>query len=222
MIKALGKMKTRKGSALLIVLGFLTFMIISAVSFAIYMRIEHQASANYRHTVMARHLLESSLYHAMDELDGELRISQKDGSLLSSSRGLKFPDWTPNGRTGSSRVLVSYDSDGEDARVLSLESLKYIPARLVNDTRGMAVNCAGDGTTGGLGARWRSLYLPVNNLSPNGINAISEQLVEAGVGASVTLPVGNKPLVIALATPPEKISNISTIPMPSTPQTSVR
>jgi hypothetical protein len=191
MIKALRKMKTRKGSALLIVLGFLTFMIISAVSFAIYMRIEHQASANYRHTVMARHLLESSLYHAMDEVDGELRISGKDGSLLSAPRGMKFPDWTPNGRTGSSRVLVSYADSGEDARVLSLESLKYIPARLVNDTRGMAVNCSADGTTGGLGARWRSLCLPVNNLSPNGINAVGEQLVEAGRYAWVCVNVSD-------------------------------
>jgi type II secretory pathway component PulK len=68
----------RRGSALLIVLGFLSFMIISGVSFAIYMRIERQASSNYRHAVNARQVLNAALARAMEEVDSELRLDNTD------------------------------------------------------------------------------------------------------------------------------------------------
>ncbi len=136
---------SRSGSALLIVLGFLSFMIISGVSFAIYMRIERQASSNYKHAVTARHLLNAALYRAMDEIDSELRI-KNDKDVLSNPDvpsyvletgpdQIKFPkqkDWL-------GRVKVSARDDVEfnkqDAHVLSLESLSFLPAFLINDVR---------------------------------------------------------------------------------------
>ncbi len=135
-----------RGSALLIVLGFLSFMVISAVSFAIYMRTERQASSNYRHAVNARHLLNLGLVRAMEEVDSELR--------LKSNTSLKFPDWP-------GRVLVSAVPDNDDdvqresdARVLSLEALSFLPPFLVNDVRRYAYRQDGDEVY--KGAKWRS------------------------------------------------------------------
>ncbi|MEI7901019.1 MAG: hypothetical protein WCK89_12270 [bacterium] len=123
------------GSAMLIVLGFLSFMMISAVSFAVYMRIERQASSNYRHAVTARHLLNAGLYRAIDDVDAELGTERK------------FPEW-------QGRVFVSGQgnintNNSPVTRVLSLESLSLIPGIFVNDVRKYA-----------LSAKWGTISMP--------------------------------------------------------------
>jgi len=142
----------RRGSALLIVLGFLSFMIISGVSFAIYMRIERQASSNYRHAVNGRHVLNTALARAMEEVDAELR--------LKSNKNLKFPDWP--GRVLASAIPDEDDvvQTGSDARVLSLEALSFLPPFLVNDVRRYAVRQENDQPYEG--AKWRKLEGEVN------------------------------------------------------------
>jgi hypothetical protein len=125
-----------KGSALLVVLGFLTFMIISAVSFSIYMRTERQASSNYRHSVTARHLLESALFRAIDEVDKDL-----------VAENTKFPNHV-NVPWEGGRVFTSDPypvEEIEDARVLSLESLSFLPAALANDVRAVWGQMASNG-----------------------------------------------------------------------------
>ena len=130
MKKKIGK----KGSALLVVLGFLSFMMVSAVSFAVYMRIEHQASSNFRHVTSSRHFLESALFQAMDELDSELRIESVNGVRLATKfpSGANNDDW--NGRVLVSAVPAVAENRG-DAHVLSLESLRYVPGAFINDLR---------------------------------------------------------------------------------------
>ena len=120
----------RRGSALLIVLGFLSFLMVSAVSFSICMRVERQAAANYKHASNARHLLNTALVRAMDEIDAELRL-EKDSAGFAGMQ--KFPtNWM-------GRVLCSAHADGSqndnNASVLSWDALAYIPASLVNDVR---------------------------------------------------------------------------------------
>ncbi len=154
----------RRGSALLIVLGFLSFMVISGVSFAIYMRIEHQAAANYRHNVTARHLLNAGLARAMEEIDAELRVRRDykvrwNGDPASSEPvQVKFPQW----KDWPGRVKVSavpeINNNNEDARVLSLEALSYLPAVLVNDVRRFARRQEGSNKDPEyMGAKWRQL-----------------------------------------------------------------
>ena len=137
---------SKKGSALLIVLGFLSFMVISGVSFAIFMRIERQAASNYRHSVTARHLLNAALARAMDEVDSELRIKDdqeiKWASIPEQPEDekvqVKFPKWKDwPGRVKVSASLEKADN-GEDARVLSLEALSFLPGVLLNDVRRFA------------------------------------------------------------------------------------
>ncbi len=133
-----------KGSALLVVLGFLTFMIISAVSFSIYMRVDRQASSNYRHSITARHLLESALYRAIEEVDQDLVAAK-----------IKFPEHWEGGRVFTSDPYPV--EEVEDARVLSLEALSFLPAALVNDVRYYATS-----TNGSFGAKWRRMGMPIN------------------------------------------------------------
>jgi len=123
----------------LVTLGFLSFMIVSAVSFAIYMRVERQASSSYRHAITARHLLESALYRAMDEVDEDLRTT---------TTGKKFPHHWRN------RIFTSQSNtpEIEVARVLSLEALSFLPASLVNDARNFS-----------LGTQWRRISMPLES-----------------------------------------------------------
>ncbi len=145
--------ESRRGSALLIVLGFLSFMMISAVAFAVYMRIERQASSNYRHAAGARHILNSALYRAIEDVDLELRTNPD------AAFSRKFPLF-PVGAERS-RVLTSVTNDSGDdsqkARVLTLEALAYIPGLLVNHVRHFATsdaNCA----------EWRSVSMPYSDM----------------------------------------------------------
>ena len=56
----------RKGSALLIVLGMLSFMVVSAVGFSIYMRSSRTPSSYLRRNIAARYLVRSALAKAIE------------------------------------------------------------------------------------------------------------------------------------------------------------
>jgi hypothetical protein len=145
---------SKKGSALLIVLGFLSFIIVSGVSFAVYMRLERQATSSYRHAVTARHMLNTALLRAMDEVDSELRLKVTPSGIVS-----KFPSWP--GRVLTSAIWDADDDKQEmaDVRVLALESLAFLPPFLVNDVRHYAVRQSTMTGTSGIykGAKWRTL-----------------------------------------------------------------
>ena len=64
------KMATqRKGSALLIVLGMLAFMVISAVAFSAYMRTSRLPSSYLRRVISSRMLVKAAMAEAIDEID---------------------------------------------------------------------------------------------------------------------------------------------------------
>ena len=154
----------KRGSALLVVLGFLAFLMVSGVSFSVLMRVERQATSNYKHAVSARHLLEAGLFRAMDEIDSELRIS--------GANYVKFPDW--QGRVKVSPVVTD-TTDYEEfrrinqqavARPLSLEALSFIPPILVNDVRYHSIFASSnalDVAKVKTGAKWRPLSMPIEN-----------------------------------------------------------
>ena len=163
---------SRKGSALLIVLGFLSFMMISGVSFAIYMRIERQAASNYRHSVTSRHLITAGLSRAMEEVDSELRTKRNASARwlgnvpvnsVNASEFVhgKFPAW----RDWPGRVKVSATSDSaanrEDARVLSLEALSFLPGVLLNDVLRFSQRQESSDPEY-MGAKWRPLAQTMN------------------------------------------------------------
>lgn len=72
---------TKQGSALLIVLGFLSFMVVSAVAFSIYMRSERLPSSAMRRTVTTRHLVKAALARAIGDIDDALRAEPFPGCM---------------------------------------------------------------------------------------------------------------------------------------------
>ncbi len=61
--------KSSSGMALIVVLGLITLLIISSVTFSVLMRVERAGSSNARNTMMARYVTKSALAYAMADID---------------------------------------------------------------------------------------------------------------------------------------------------------
>ncbi len=136
---------TRKGSALLIVIGFLSFMIVSAVSFSIYMRAERLPSSALRRTVATRQLAKAALAEAISRVDDAVRGSPFPGLNDQVTRGYQ-PRGDMENHWEGDRVFMPPNNEysGNERRyapapqtvsVMTLEGLGYVPPPLVNDAR---------------------------------------------------------------------------------------
>ena len=147
--------KGKRGSALMVVIGFLAFMIVSAVAFSIYMRAERLPSSALRRTVASRQLAKAALAEAIARVDDSLRGSPFPGllfpadgqSAMYTPRG--YPEhWEGrifmpprDGGTGNQTeeqgmaARVYYAPANQTVSVPTLEGLGYVPAPLVNDVR---------------------------------------------------------------------------------------
>ncbi len=63
---------SKRGSALLIVLGMLSFMIVSAVAFSVYMRMSRAPSSYLRRNVSSQHLVKAALARAIEDIDDKI------------------------------------------------------------------------------------------------------------------------------------------------------
>ena len=123
---------SKRGSALLIVLGLLSFLMISAVAFSISMRTERTAAAAYRRGLMARELLDNAFVDARATLEHALRDQQENFDVnnpatytLENLAPFRYPD--NDNQYG--RVLVSYDpvESGEIAYLLDDTVMRHVP-----------------------------------------------------------------------------------------------
>ena len=121
---------SNRGSALLIVLGLLAFLMISAVAFSISMRTERSAAAAYRRNLMARELLSTAFADARATLDYALEGQHKDAGFKrneASTRTVealapfKYPDQDRYGR-----LITSRNSDAFDATSVGNDSIAYL------------------------------------------------------------------------------------------------
>ena len=130
----------RRGSALLVVLGMLAFMVISAVAFSAYMRHARLPSSYLRRASSSRHLAKAALAQAIDMIDamigndrypglgtggGAWRWPRKDGQARQRNY------WTERCFIGTNE-LMSVD---ETVSTLTLEGLAYLPPALINEAR---------------------------------------------------------------------------------------
>ena len=69
----------RRGSALLIVLGMLSFMVISAVAFAAFMRYTRLPSSYLRRTSSTRQLVKAALAEAIETVDRAINNNPHPG-----------------------------------------------------------------------------------------------------------------------------------------------
>lgn len=146
----------RKGSALLIVLGLLSFMVVSAVSFSIYMRQSRLPSSYLRRNISARYLVRAALARAIDELEGAYNDDENWGKYELSETDVRkgfygiYDDPYPgcgykfdnNANTDGDfwfrRVFMPFGpTKYAEATVptLTLEALAYLPPALIDDVR---------------------------------------------------------------------------------------
>ena len=158
----------RRGSALLIVLGFLSFMVVSAVAFSVFMRTERAPSSVFRRGVTTRHLLHAALARAISKVDDAIRDDPFPGVYSADPHkahgGRHYDKWLGrvfmpiepqyNGvwdyknknRSSKDGDYPSSDDErivpegriGETVPVLNLEALGYLPPALINDVRYLA------------------------------------------------------------------------------------
>lgn len=129
----------RRGSALLIVLGMLAFMIISAVAFSAYMRYARMPSSYLRRTTASRELVKGALALAIDQIDRSIGNdvapgfhNEEGGSTTTCIKKSHDTNiWLQRVFFGANAVSAQEDT----VPVLTLEGLAYIPPPLVNCVR---------------------------------------------------------------------------------------
>ena len=124
---------SRRGSALLIVLGMMSFIIVSAVAFSAYMRFARLPSSYLRRTSSSRLLVKAALAEAIDAVDAAIGNNPYPGVGGQTSRGSGFNRniWTERVFTGTNSLI------GADTTVstLTMEALAYIPPPFINEVR---------------------------------------------------------------------------------------
>ena len=110
--------QSRSGSALLIVLGFISLMAVSAIAFASWMRSERLPGAQLLRQERGRFLLEAALARAMSDIDRD----------LGDRRAAGWPE----------RVLSGEGQTNGVVPVLTLEGLGYLPPALIDRVRRQA------------------------------------------------------------------------------------
>ena len=150
----------KKGSALLIVLGMLSFMVVSAVGFSIYMRANRVPSSYLRRNVAARYLVRAALAKAVEDLEGEFNGDKDWGKVsaneqdtpcgfygiyddpfpgvLLNGNGTEASNPRQNGDYWLGRVFTPFGPvSSTDATVstLTLEALAYLPPAIIDDVR---------------------------------------------------------------------------------------
>lgn len=160
----------KKGSALLIVLGMVSFMVISSVAFSMYMRTSRLPSNYLRRSLSSRYLLRAALANAIERIDGTWRCELDSSIGYDINRGYVegvyddlYPGVNPKGESATeadrpytgnrwvNRVFSPFvDADPEvTVSTLTLEGLAYLPPALINDVR--------IGSRRTLTARWSNL-----------------------------------------------------------------
>ena len=150
MVKSGRRFSERRGSALLIVMGMFAFMIVSAVSFSVYMRSSRTPSSFVRRNALTRQIVRAALARAIDEVDTAIgndpfpgfgknhqetplpgvRNPFKDG-LGDSGTATKYSDlwygrvFTPSNVCPRTMTVPT----------LTLEALGYLPPPLINEVR---------------------------------------------------------------------------------------
>ena len=125
----------RSGSALIIVLGFLSFMVVSAVAFAVYMRTERVASSGFHRSVAVRQMVKAGVANAVAQIDAAIGRDPFPGlpAYPGSGGNLGLDYWTNCVFTPHS--VASTD---QTVPVIPLEGLAYLPPAIINEVRGGA------------------------------------------------------------------------------------
>lgn len=138
----------RRGSALLIVLGMMSFILVSAIAFSAYMRQSRLPSSYLRRTSSSRLLVKAAMARAIDYVDAAIGNNPHPGVGTVSYRYPRTDDedirpqqlsnaWKERvfigGTNGNS--TVEYVSPAATVSTLCMEALAYLPPPVINAVR---------------------------------------------------------------------------------------
>lgn len=139
-------MSARRGSALLVVLGMVAFMVVSAVAFAAWMRASRLPNSFLRRSSASRLLAKAAVAAAIDQIDAAIGNNPHPGIGQEPPR--PNAGITTSGSTGTQdtrtrnhwrgRVYIGTNQlhqTSETVSPLCVEALAYIPPPLVNEAR---------------------------------------------------------------------------------------
>ena len=133
---------SRKGSALLIVLGMLAFMVVSAVGFSVFMRESRKPSSHLKRSITARFLLRAALANAIARVDGDFnddegRVEGIYDDLYPGVGPSQSEPASENGDYWGNHVFMPFGQVDPMYTVstLTLESLAYLPPAIINEVR---------------------------------------------------------------------------------------
>ena len=151
--------RRRSGSALIIVLGFLAFMVVSAVSFSIYMRTERVASSGFHRSASVRQMVKAGVANAIAQIDAAVGNDPFPGLQVYPGSGGDYglDHWM-------NCVFMPYKSasPGITVPVIPLEGLAYLPPALVNEVRATARST--------YSAQWQNLDYDVGRFAYVAVN----------------------------------------------------
>lgn len=136
----------KRGSALLVVLGMVAFMVVSAVAFSAYMRASRLPNSYLRRASASRLLAKAAVAAAIDQVDAAIGNNPHPG--LGTLQPRPNAGLTTSGSAGSEdlrtrnhwthRVYIGanqFRQASETISPLCVEALAYIPPPLVNEAR---------------------------------------------------------------------------------------
>ena len=136
------KISARRGSALLVVLGMLAFMTVSAIAFAAYMRRARLPSNYLRRATSSRELVKAALARAIDDIDHAVNDNPHPGlgSEVCTRANTNCNGWIGRVFMNTNMTSAGKTDDGlvdpsNTVSVLSLEGLAYVPAPLMGEAR---------------------------------------------------------------------------------------
>lgn len=131
----------RRGSALLIVLGMMSFIVVSAVAFATYMRYARLPSSYLRRTSASRMLAKAALAETIEVIDTAIGNNPYPGVGTVNQRLPRMAGVAKNYNVWRDRVFIGYENEGdyplpgETVATLNMEALAYIPPPFINEVR---------------------------------------------------------------------------------------
>ena len=181
---------SRSGMALVIVLGLISLLIISSVTFAILMRVERASSANARNTMMARQIVKSALYNSIATISANVgdaaypewydsnkpekpywkMYSTKTDKALGKKEGREIHFWKDTFGSIDHNIGTSPEGARAPALIMTYSAERYLPYAIRHRAYARAMSEGGKSTGGvsGIAPEWIPVATDADDVSKEG------------------------------------------------------
>lgn len=181
---------SRSGMALVIVLGLISLLIISSVTFAILMRVERASSANARNTMMARQIVKSALYNSIATISANVgdaaypewydsnkpekpywkMYSTRTDKALGKKEGREIHFWKDTFGSIDHNIGTSPEGARAPALIMTYSAERYLPYAIRHRAYARAMSEGGKSTGGvsGIAPEWIPVATDADDVSKEG------------------------------------------------------